>query len=833
MTAATGVTLYQQQGPNSVLIGEVSIELPNGGGTAKGTINGIIYPLRAVDGGALVDAGLVRDAGPPLLDAGSEQDAGQSERDGGLAVVDAGQPPTGGSGTVLGQVIASGGSGITSFGVPFAQGKVTASTPLALRDANGLRETASRVLATWPDGSVKWSLLTSSVNAGNFDVVQSVPPAPSSVVTVALSSGVVTASTGTRNWTVSGTELLGGSGITSKFSGDVGGQALTLGAVREFRVVSSNSLQAVVLAENATNIANIIYRRIYTFRRGDSPVLIRHVLINEGTVSVIVNKAEFSVNASLSRLWGQGIAGAGTESSSSIALVQEQRQSKGAPYRFTLNGAEGTLATAAVLEANIGSVFLRMTPIDFAYLEPQAARATSDAMRYAFVDNHIQLATRQAIYAEIAVEISDSSRRSPWVEPVALPTRATLLAAEAFEKAVMTSAGATETENLIARAVEGQRTKGLYGLNIYGSFPRTWKSSAGSYDEIASSVPPEGAWNAYFASTAFTVYHNNLEAVTYHALSTENPTLIRKLTLPGYKRMLYTQGWWCSSGDSKFFCGAWGSGYGRYRLDENSSHAYAGVQYAAYYLTGDFEIPTYMIRGANTMRKALCASSPTTPCSPTQPTSVDWVSLWDRVFGQHMRNFRFLGETGADPTLSRDFASNMERHLAQTWRSGTAPDGKPAAIPANGSSTSKSNQLFMSHLYDLRNLQLYADDLRRAGKTADAARVESALTRWVSTLFRYGGIKASDNWPNRLAFSGGALGAFGSGTFSSITKDYSDSDASTYNSGKGAMTRAICAYGTPAQCADWLVHVELAMKSESLAIDKIFGIYSSGLTGIR
>lgn len=61
-----------------------------------------------------------------------------------------------------------------TFGVPFDRGTVTTATPLRLMaDGTGL-PSDTWPLAYWPDGSVKWAAIASTIPAGAGDLSVSI-----------------------------------------------------------------------------------------------------------------------------------------------------------------------------------------------------------------------------------------------------------------------------------------------------------------------------------------------------------------------------------------------------------------------------------------------------------------------------------------------------------------------------------------------------------------------------------------------------------------------------------------------------------------------------------
>ncbi|WP_176598223.1 Tat pathway signal sequence domain protein [Sphingobium sp. 15-1] len=115
-----------------------------------------------------------------------------------------------------------------TFGVPWPRGAVKAGSALRLRSEAGELPSQHWTLATWPDGSLKWSAhaLPAGVSAEGIEVVPGKPSAPEAPVLVRESADQVAITVGKVEWTV------GKSGSAVIRGATVGGrgvmQALTL-----------------------------------------------------------------------------------------------------------------------------------------------------------------------------------------------------------------------------------------------------------------------------------------------------------------------------------------------------------------------------------------------------------------------------------------------------------------------------------------------------------------------------------------------------------------------------------------------------------------------------
>ncbi|KAL0579652.1 hypothetical protein V5O48_002348 [Marasmius crinis-equi] len=101
----------------------------------------------------------------------------------------------------------------SAFGVPWAQGEVDKTTPIAVTAGGSSIPVQTWPLAYWPDGSLKWSGHALAANSGLSDELQlaiGTPAEPQNPVSVDESGGSITVSTGsfTAKFNTSGTTLV-------------------------------------------------------------------------------------------------------------------------------------------------------------------------------------------------------------------------------------------------------------------------------------------------------------------------------------------------------------------------------------------------------------------------------------------------------------------------------------------------------------------------------------------------------------------------------------------------------------------------------------------------
>jgi len=198
--------------------------------------------------------------------------------------------------------------------------------------------------------------------------------------------------------------------------------------------------------------------------------------------------------------------------------------------------------------------------------------------------------------------------------------------------------------------------KGLAGLMTFGLYPRLWANPIYS-DELdcgGNDPTPGEAWDDLYWCATWTDYHSTVAAAPIWAMRSGEVHWLDEIAFPGALRMLHTQMMQCAPGDDWFFCGQAPAGYGGYRTDFNSSHAYFNNLLLYYWLTGDQTVVATLQRGAETMRDYLYPARNPPICDPNYANQDIWAGITGRVASQWLSVFRFLGLASHDDSFLYD-----------------------------------------------------------------------------------------------------------------------------------------------------------------------------------
>jgi hypothetical protein len=764
-------------------------------------------------------------------------------------------------GPVIGGARVVAGSGPVSFGVPFALGAVKVNDSLALYQ-NGVKVTSSaRQIARWPDGSSKWMLFSATaIPSGSFEVRKEQPLTPDKPISVVVGSTTISVNTGDLTFVVDGKTLFGSvtRNSTSKVEATgapisfiIAGVQHTLGTQRELKVAFDDGITAVITAEHdlVGGQPNLGLRRVYKFRAGSGLIDVRCIVMHyasrysDGVIiqngvpnGVMIDKA--TIELMVPGIINHHVQAAGqTSSGTGVASVEQlQRSANGVAYAFNMmQGGSlktGTLATDAQVQVQTVNGCIRMFSPDLAYMEPQKLWTSTTSIGFDFISNHIWVGAKQGMAAEFVVDFCATPSVNTQ-RPVVLPLN--VAATNALElspmQSIATEFNATMTA-LVKKSITLRESKGLLGFMTYGGQPRYWGDPAYG-DEIGISSPTGQVWDRVYWGSTWTDYHNAAESVTLHAISVLDHESFTKWSVPAALRMLYTQMYQARPGDTSFYSWAAPAGYNGFRSDMNSSHQYWGNLFTYYYLTGDTEVTRALKASANNFRNYYCSTRPGAACGIDVKPRDQWAGLNSRVFSQWQRAFRFVGET-VDASYWEDWIANEARSLKQvsvTVASG--PDGKPM-------SAWLADQLWMAAGYDMRNMMLYAQDLRASGKTSDADRVDAFLVGWVKTMLKYASAdgKPGSRWANALSFETAGVATTPTSTsITVVTQNTSGGDPYLYSSGKAMMLRLFW-YAAQRDVTlavafqEWLTFALTVLKAEVGPLSKSTGICLTGMSGI-
>ena len=687
-----------------------------------------------------------------------------------------------------------------------------------------------------------------------------------------------------------GTRLVSGSALTAVANG-VNTSHTTL---RQISVEHAGPLSAVVVIEGAYNLPAVgggglgSFRR-YVFTAGSPTAIVRQAVNWEGDLcpgdgwdltcgsnvnGLLLTRVRDAMTLDLTTPLNVTAVGAfesaetiGTASPGQSAWVQQQlRADRTAPLVFDVNvpgtgGATGQKADGGLIAVGNSSGTVAAALNQMYRYEPQAVRLLSDGrLAIDLADDSAWLGQRQGMFATFAVSAlpanpmrADLDRQvwAPLNQPLhAWPSAAWFAASEAVEEfpvgTLPTDLAAFDTivPAVLTQTLEQVESKGVGGLMTFGLYPRYW----GYYlyaDELDCGEDPTPAetWdNTYWCAT-WTDYHNTVAAAPVWAMRSGETHWLDEIAFPGALRMLHTQINQCAPADDWFYCGQAPSGYGGYRNDFNSSHAYFDNLFLYYWLTGDYTVVETLQRGASSMRGFLC---PSQPCAPDDPPADDWAQLTGRVASQWFSAFRFVGLASDDASYLNDYKSGLARAVTQYYveagQNGVrygfwldCPVDPSARCPVARPSPDSTSQLWMVSLYDMNNLYRLQRDTNDAPIGNPAIPPSQILAAWARTLASFGSTVSGDgsvngNWPNALYFtwSGNRIG----GTLMSVTPNTGGDDPYLYATGKAALTAEMMrAADQSGDATLWKMGADLtaltlaAAQSDSTPLNKLQGEY--------
>ena len=639
-------------------------------------------------------------------------------------------------------------------------------------------------------------------------------------------------------------------------------------ALRRLVVERVSDLAATVVLEGLYDLPPVgegalASSRRYEFFAGSSTVLIRHEVAWEGSLFGVGTLVEDGVpngvrlqqvRDSLSVPWG-GPRQAwiwGDRQNSPVQttglltepawLEQTLRARHTDPPRYEIgwgtNRQFGRTASGGLLAASDGHKTVALALNHPHCFEPQALRCLADgSLAVDLASDSTWLGARQGMYARFGLCVATGAVNAAalqsglWAKlnyPLrAWPTAAWFAAAKATEEFPLGTLSPqwenydslvptvlTRTTNLVA-------AMGLPGLQTYGLFPRYWGIPDG-YNELTTSPDPtpDETWDDTYWGATWTDYHNTSALANSWAMRSGESWWLDEIASPAAWRMLHTQIIHGAPEDSYFYIGQSPTGYGGYRADFNSSHAYFDNLMTYYWFTGDRTVVETLQRGATTMRQYLYPERPAVPCDPLRPPANEWAHPVGRVASQWIQVFRFVGLAGEDASFLEDYRGNLSRAVAQYYAE-LIQDGRRFGFwcpsPVTEPGTNHTDQLWMLTLYDMNNLNRWRLDSEDAPLGSPARRPSEVISAWARTLTRLAPFAAPEGdgtvrgpWPNALEFrwTGDRLG----GQLLGVT-NYLDPVADLYlwNSGKSALSATVC------RAADWLGDPAIRRTGEDLA----------------
>lgn len=661
------------------------------------------------------------------------------------------------------------------------------------------------------------------------------------------------------------TRLVSGSTMTAQTNGVGYGHNATRRVVLE----ESGPLSAAIVVEGsyampAVGGGVLGSRRRYVFSAGSPVAVVRHSVAWEGDRcgagnlscngspnAVRVQQVRDALSLDIATPYAATAVGAfastatGTVNAGQTAAVRQLlRQTRTDPQASTV-ALPGT-ATVNAPKADGGMLSISGTAGAVAIAlesmhryEPQALRVLADGRLAVdlvdtadFAGGSAWLGARQGLFATLAVGVfSASPSRATLDRQVWAPLHAPLhawpqaewfAASEAVDEFPVGPVAAdfeefdTKTTSVAETTLEQIDERGIAGLMTFGLYPRNWANPLYS-DEIdcdADQLTPAEPWDDPYWCGTWTDYHNTVMTIPNFAMRNGRTDWLDELARPGALRSLHTQIFQCSAEDGYFYCGQAPAGYGGYRLDFNSSHAYFDNLMMYYWLTGDSTVVETLQRGATSMRNYFCTRRPASPCLPTDAPEDDYANVTGRVFVQWHSVFRFVGLAGSDATFLEDYAANIARQYTLNYtellqngvRYGFLTDGTLQQV-INGPGTYSTDQLWMACLYDLNLLYRLQRDTNDAPIGSPALVPSEIIEAGARTLERFGSTVAAGGdgtadgtWPNALffTFTGNRIG----GTLTAVTPNQGGGDPNLYDTGKAVLTatvaRAADSSGEPA-----------------------------------
>ena len=742
---------------------------------------------------------------------------------------------------------------IAQTGIPIPRGmNLTNVAELAVTDAAGTPIPAEfRVLARWnaartdTTAPIQWVLVAfpASVGANATTTYRLVTngsianPAPTTSLQVTRNANRVVVQTGTATFTIDAASSTLFEEIRLGATPLVSGGSLAFASLRTLTIEHAGPLTAAVTVTGTVDANGLSTQRRYLFTAGSSTAIVRQTLAWEGRVcdgagEIVcgnapnarrIDRVRDTLAVSLAAPLDVTVIGARNAAAlrgvATAAHVQQNlRTSRTAPPSFnaalaaqSVNGAKADGALLAVSGAS-GTVAVALDHMH--RYEPQGLRLENGALAIDIAADRTWLGARQGLFAMFAVgaAASGASRetleRTVWA-PLNRPLRAWP------EGSWFTMSGAVDPvpprnlaapfddydvamRNVLERTVEATDDLGVYGLMTFGLFPRAWGDPLLS-DEIdcfGNDPTPQESWDDLYWCSTWTDYHNAAYTAAAHAMRTGEVEWLDEIARPAALRQLFTQIYQCAPGDNYFYCGQAPAGYGGYRADFNSSHAYFDNLFLHYWLTGDAAVVDTLRRGATSMRDYLCSRRPAAACQPTDPPIDEWANLTGRVASQWALAFRFVGLASSDAGFLDDWRANMARAVTQQYVALDQNGTRYGFIlggwqPVTGASSHTTDQLWMTALYDMKSLEILRRDTADAPLGQPPQRPSEIVTAFARTLARFGPGTIDGEWPNQLDLTG--TGPRIGGTLTSVRATPGGGDPLLYDTGKATLAGPLAA----------------------------------------
>jgi len=630
--------------------------------------------------------------------------------------------------------------------------------------------------------------------------------------------------------------------------------------LRRVSIEHQGSLSAAVVVEGTYDIPHVgggglASRRRYVFTAGSPTVIVRHAIAWEGDRcgngkvqcqgtpnAVRLTRLRDSLGLSLTPPWSVTASASramaaveGDVSKGQEAYVRQlQRSTRSQPLSFEVSMPRAALvrgqkADGAVVSASGATGGVAIALDHMHRYEPQALRLLPDGnLAIDLVDGPAWLGMRQGLHATIAVAAlsQNPTRReldqfvwAPLNHPLrAWPSPEWFGASDAVDEFPV---GDLPNDlklydalvpGVLNRTLSLVDSLGMAGIQTFGLYPRLWGNPVLT-DEIHCGDSPDPTpgetWDDLYWCATWTDYHGTGATSVIWAMRSGAVQYLDELGYPAALRMLHTQIMQCAPSDDYFYCGQAPAGYGGYRDDFNSSHAYFDNLFLYYWLTGDYTVVETLKRGAAKMRNYLCVRRPVSRCSASDPPVDEYANLTGRVASQWARVFRFVGLASDDASYLDDYRANIGRaftlYYLEAVRAGESY-GFLSGTPVTAPGRSSSDQLWMTALYDANDffrLQRDTDDDAVGVPPLNPSRVTQAIAR---SFGRFGPTVSGNGtpggiWPNffRFNWSGDRIG----GKLNSITGSGIDCslDGCLYEQNKPALSAILVRSGQQVRSA--------------------------------
>jgi hypothetical protein len=693
-------------------------------------------------------------------------------------------------------------------------------------------------------------------------------PAPARAVTVTRNGNAVTVDTGAAIFRLgansgmlfdevvldNGTRLIGGGNLSLRTNGSDWNHSTT----RKVWIEHQGPLTAVIQVQGAYDVppignGQVSTRRRYVFTAGSPTAVVRHVVNWEGSLDcvscvttgtgatngVLVQRlrdelrVELGGTPSVTAAGGFGAAAVtGSVGSAGSAWVRQQlRSARKSPLAFDVNvagaTATGSKADGGLLAASgpAGTVAIALDHMH--RYEPQALRLLPDGrLAVDVADGKAWLANHQGLFATLAVtalptapQRADLDRLlwAPLNRPLrAWPSASWFTASEAVaevpagELPRKLAAYDSLVEGTLESTIRNLDKEGIAGLMTFGVYPRYWGEPGSEVDCGKDDPTPAEAWDGPFWCGAWTDYHNTLATAAIWAMRSGDVQWLDEVAFPGAVRTLHTQIMQCGPQERWFYCGQAPTGYGAYRADFNSSHAYFENLFLYYWLTGDSTVVDVVRRGGDSMRRLVCNTrgpAPVTephgpdgpPCGAAIPPGD--AGLTGRVGSQWINAYRFLGLASEDASFLDDYRLSLARVLTHNYtelerggrRFGFIGE-KNIPKEIQGPGTYMSGPWWTNGFYDGENLYRLQRDTGDAPAGEPAVAPGQAIAALARTIVeigmgQFGNGTPEGIWPRLLAvtWTGPRVG----GTLTAVEPQ----DRELYNSEKAGTVALLVRAG--------------------------------------